>query len=113
MRGGINYGARQHFVYYIYGADGRCLYIGCSSHPERRWRQHRTNHPGLAEMAAKFQKRGPYTRAVARRVELEAICDQTPLFNLKSIDYTPEKYAEISRLNDAARSRAKSRRRAS
>lgn len=77
----INRTARENFVYWVLDTDGNTLYIGCTRCPDRRWVNHRHTNPILVANAARFRLRGPYTRAVARRIEKAAIRAEDPLFN--------------------------------
>lgn len=77
---------RDHFVYRLFDADGRLLYVGCTRNLTRRWKEHRTDKPRMAEATTRCRLQGPYTRAVARAIEREAIRTEDPFIN-----WTPEK----------------------
>lgn len=57
---------RDHFIYWLYGADGDCLYVGITIQPEARWKAHRRR---FGTEVARKRMAGPYTKATARRIE--------------------------------------------
>jgi len=59
---------RNTFVYWMYDATGRCLYVGVTRHPVRRWAQHQRSKPWISQVASKHMA-GPFTDRVARAME--------------------------------------------
>lgn len=52
--GGIDHTSRIHFVYWLFDAEGNCLYVGRTMRPEQRWKQHcRTRNQMTAEVATR------------------------------------------------------------
>lgn len=88
----MNPDARAFFVYRIYGADDELLYIGCTNRPYTRWAEHRGERPGMATLAVRFRMAGPYTRAVARDIERDALSNESPRFGM-----TPARRSSIHR----------------
>lgn len=88
----MNPGARAFFVYRIYDPTDELLYVGCTNRPYTRWAEHRAERPGMAISAARFRMAGPYTRAVARDLERDALRTENPRFGL-----TPAKHSAIHR----------------
>lgn len=74
----------DHFVYWLLNADGDCIYVGSTSDPERRWREH---YRRLGEEIAARRVTGPFTRRDALATELAEIKRLTPTYNgrLKTI----------------------------
>ena len=91
---------RDCFVYRMYDANGKPLYFGFTRNLVRRRMQHRHERPAVFVEAATCKVRGPYTEAVARRVETAAILHERPFFNAEI--YTPADLPEIQRRNAAA-----------
>lgn len=69
---------RRHFVYWMFDADGDCLYIGITIQPTARWKTHRRRFG--TEVAAK-RMAGPYTEPVARRIEREQRAELRPKYD--------------------------------
>lgn len=63
--------AREYYVYWLFSADGECLYIGMTSHPEARWTQHRYQRPEMIEIVKSRRMAGPYNFYTALRIERE------------------------------------------
>jgi predicted GIY-YIG superfamily endonuclease len=87
----MNADDRVFFVYRVYDVSGKLLYIGCTNRPYIRWAEHRAERPVMATRAARFRMAGPYTRAVARQLEREALRTEHPFFGM-----TPAKHSAIS-----------------
>lgn len=100
----IDRAAREHFVYWVYDAEGCILYIGCTRSPDSRWVAHGNTKPGLVAAAARCKMRGPYTFDVARHIEHAAIVEANPLFNLE-LDKR-NKHAAVDLRNRQARAAA-------
>lgn len=73
--------SRDHFVYWLFDADGDCLYVGITKHPEKRWRQHRYEKPHMAAQVAHKRMAGPFPLPVARRLEREQQDDLQPRYD--------------------------------
>jgi predicted GIY-YIG superfamily endonuclease len=71
---------RNHFVYWFYDADGECIYVGCTRHPEKRWRQHRQNSRRIVAETARCRMAGPYSYFMARRIERAQQFDLRPKY---------------------------------
>lgn len=68
----IKPGLRNHFVYWVWDADGQLLYIGCTRRPEVRWKEHLAGSSRVwARRAARRRMAGPYDYPTARRIERE------------------------------------------
>jgi len=59
-------GLRNHFVYWMYDADGE---VPCTRRPEQRWREHQRDNKALVSLVARKTMSGPYDYATARRIE--------------------------------------------
>jgi predicted GIY-YIG superfamily endonuclease len=91
---------RNHFVYWLFSAEGECLYVGCTRRPKQRWEQHRVTRKAMVAETATRRMAGPYTFAVAHRIERE----QQDLLN-------PRYDRRLVGIEAATRSRADTRRR--
>lgn len=60
---------RCHFVYWLFGAEGKCLYVGVTRRPEQRWRQHCKEKPLMAKQVVRRRMAGPYFYGTALRIE--------------------------------------------
>ena len=100
-RGPIDRTARENFVYWIYDAEGRVLYIGMTRNLDGRWKAHAQVNPGLVAAAVRCKVRGPYLWDDARRIEHAAIRAENPLFNLEVDGH--QKRDAIIRLIEKAR----------
>lgn len=72
---------RDHFVYWMFDAEDRCLYVGMTRQPETRWYQHRQDKPGMVAQVAKRRMAGPFTIETARKLEREQQDDLIPLYD--------------------------------
>lgn len=72
---------RSHFIYWLYGANGQVLYIGCTNQPEGRWRHHCRQSHWVNEVIRCHQF-GPLHEGQARRLEREAIRAEQPPYNV-------------------------------
>lgn len=72
--------ARDHFVYHVFGAKGRLLYIGCTSNLEQRQHDHRL-YAQWWRPSVRWVLDGPHDYATARRLELDAIHAEDPPYN--------------------------------
>ncbi|WNM74454.1 G-I-Y Y-I-G endonuclease [Gordonia phage BearBQ] len=77
---------RDHFVYRLFDANERLLYVGCTRRLDKRYAEHRTDKPLMIAATARIYLQGPFTRTKARAVERFAICTESPF-----IGWTPEK----------------------
>ncbi|UYL87797.1 G-I-Y Y-I-G endonuclease [Gordonia phage OneDirection] len=64
---------RNHFVYRYYDRDAHLLYIGCTIHPEARFKEHRSMRPGMCAATVYVKISGPYSYNKAREIEREQI----------------------------------------
>lgn len=71
---------REHFVYRVFDADDRLLYVGCSMRPSLRYQEHRGQSKWFP-LAAHFKMQGPFNYDTGRRLEREAIRTESPLWN--------------------------------
>jgi hypothetical protein len=62
---------RVHFVYWIYGVNGRCIYVGRTACPTQRRLQHNKSNPRMMSQASYFRMAGPYNIDDAARIEVE------------------------------------------
>ncbi|QLF83853.1 G-I-Y Y-I-G endonuclease [Gordonia phage Moosehead] len=75
---------RNHFVYRYYDRDAHLLYIGCTVHPEARFKEHRNMRPGMCRAVALVKVSGPYSYTKAREIERaqiraeETMCGWSP-----------------------------------
>lgn len=92
---------REYFVYRLFDAADRLLYVGCTNRPYLRWAEHRTERPWMAQRAVRFHMQGPFTRKMARALERQAQKFEHPLFGL-----TPAKQSHIMRAHHWQRARA-------
>lgn len=79
-------GLRTHYVYEAYDADGLLLYVGCTSNPTRRYREHMSGSPGgrkgwFGPFVTRWAVSGPYEKATALRIEAERIAERRPVWN--------------------------------
>lgn len=72
--------ARTHFVYRIFDADDRLLYVGSTRRVALRVRQHELRQEWGAEIV-RFTQDGPFRRFTALAVEARAIQYEQPLHN--------------------------------
>ena len=72
---------RDHFVYWLFDADGTCLYVGCTKRPEQRWRQHSALKKEMVAKVATRRMSGPYTFGTARKIEREQQYLLNPTFD--------------------------------
>lgn len=72
---------RPHFVYRVYGARGRLLYIGCTSNLALRKRDHRLWSGEWFSKAKRWDIDGPHDYRTARALELAAIHAERPRYN--------------------------------
>lgn len=86
-----------HYVYRLFDADGRLLYIGATYHVPARLKAHRYNTPWFSEVASVEYQTFPNRRA-AFAAEAKAIHAEDPLYNRR---HTPG-YVEPSRRNARA-----------
>lgn len=80
---------RTHYVYWVRDLDGVLLYVGCTSTPEQRYRQHLSAANGLRErrgwftqFPTKWRFRGPLHYQDARDLEASEIAAGQPIFNV-------------------------------
>jgi predicted GIY-YIG superfamily endonuclease len=71
---------RDHFVYRAWDAEGRLLYIGLTSQPERRYIAHKYSMPWF-EYLARYTRMGPFTKDVAADLERRAIAAENSYYN--------------------------------
>jgi predicted GIY-YIG superfamily endonuclease len=86
---------RTHFVYRMYAVDGQLLYVGCTSNPRRRQRQHYHERRPIHQATAHCRLSGPYVEIVAFAKERAAIAAEHPLGNAEGSYWNA---AEIARL---------------
>lgn len=72
---------RFTWVYIMFNAAGECLYVGMTSGRYERWKAHQRMNPHITEVAVHFRMIGPFTRKVARRVEIEQQLLRRPRYN--------------------------------
>jgi predicted GIY-YIG superfamily endonuclease len=77
---------RDHFVYRVFDAEGRVLYVGCTGNPEVRYKSHMRGDDGgirgwFGRFAHHWVVTGPLPRSKALAIEEQAIRDLDPLFN--------------------------------
>ena len=74
---------RPHYVYRHYDADGRVLYIGCTSDPDKRFGQRRTAQSSADwwPLVARTEVTGPMSYAEAVYAEAQAIRADRPPHN--------------------------------
>lgn len=74
-----------HYVYRVFDAEGRLLYVGCTVNPLRRARAHRRSDWFMK--AATFTLLGPFVgrnaRTRAMTAEARIIRDEVPVVNVK------------------------------
>jgi predicted GIY-YIG superfamily endonuclease len=79
-------GIREQFVYWMFDAEGNCLYVGMTRQPERRWRRHRYEKPNMVARVAYKRMAGPFFLETARRLEREQQDDLEPVFDVRIRD---------------------------
>lgn len=79
---------RPHFVYRIYDADERLIYVGCTANVKKRIGAHRRADGGnrasrwVSACMARYEVAGPYAgREIALQIEAQSINEEQPLFN--------------------------------
>ena len=82
---------RAYFVYRCYDAEGKCVYIGCTSNLQRRMSEHRTQRSG-ADLAVRIKVSGPYLRTTALELEKRFMDAEQPAWGL-----TPKRQLLIAR----------------
>lgn len=88
--------ARWFYVYRYYDADDVLLYIGFTSDPHTRWRQHQRNSAWAKDAATVRVERYAY-EDLARSAERAAIWSESPLHNIKSTPMDSQNMAAASR----------------
>lgn len=73
--------ARTHFVYRMFDADGRLLYVGCTKDIVRRLRNHRSENGHFFHRIARIHQQGPYPYRSALAIERQLINTLRPDFN--------------------------------
>lgn len=77
--------ARVFFVYWLFDDQDNCLYVGCTRCPRQRWDQHRVTRKDMVVETAHRRMSGPYTFAVARRIEREQQDRLTPKYDRRIV----------------------------
>lgn len=88
----MNATSREFFVYRLFDATDRLLYVGCTNSLKRRWYEHRSQHGAMATAAARCRVQGPYPHPTARSIERRALDSENPVYGL-----TPAKQSAIHR----------------
>lgn len=71
---------REHYVYRVFDAEGRLLYVGCTMRPAKRAKEHRDDRkPWIADVVGKPRLAGPYNYETARAIERRALMTESPL----------------------------------
>lgn len=84
-------GLRNHFVYYLYDADGAVIYIGCTRNPEKRWREHGYQRPEMVAETVRCRMVGPYDFPTARRIEKREQYKHRPRHDARH----PDKWSQL------------------
>lgn len=71
---------RSHFVYRLWDAEGRLLYVGRSRRPVDRMREHKVDGRPM-HMVARIAAQGPYPYEQAKALERQAIRTEDPAWN--------------------------------
>lgn len=91
---------REHFVYRVYDAAGRLLYVGCTVDPHKRFAHHRcageggANYPQAKWWHLAVRAEWEYVgldRIQAEYAEMEVIQTEEPLFNQRRFWTEPER----------------------
>lgn len=72
---------REHFVYRVYDAAGRVIYVGRTRRPDARWQVHRSQKRDMVHQAHSCRMAGPYKYETANRIEAHLIHVHSPAFN--------------------------------
>lgn len=90
-----------YFIYWMFDASGRCLYIGRTRYPGRRFAQHRFARPEMIESVEYTRVAGPYSELTSYFIERN---EQLVLKPLIGRDVIPDKGYELKpSLIDVAR----------
>lgn len=82
-RPAIDPAARRYFIYYLYAADGICLYVGRSCEVSARLRSHLDTKAWFTDVR-RVSLEGPFTWDEAVKVESTAIKRDRPVHNIVS-----------------------------
>lgn len=77
----MNLDDRPHFVYRHYDAEGRLLYVGCTSNPDKR-PLHRSGRKEWIGRSVRVELSEPMSRADALNEEARAVRDEQPEANV-------------------------------
>jgi len=88
----------EHFVYRLYGRQGRLLYIGCSMNLELRLKEHRR---WLGSKIARVEVEGPFNYQDGRRYERELIETDPGVHNIEWTDRYQRGVAHPNQLRKA------------
>jgi hypothetical protein len=77
--------ARWHYVYRLFSADEELLYIGITTDPYVRWRQHQRSKPWADEVASYSLQRFAWID-LAQAAEVLAITTENPRYNIRSTE---------------------------
>lgn len=72
----------DHYVYRLYDANDRLLYVGCTSQLQHRMTSHARLQAWWPDVA-RLESEGPYSRAEGLRREQNAIWYGRPLYNVQ------------------------------
>lgn len=81
---------RNHFVYRVFGAQDRLLYIGCTQNLTARWIQHRFDNRHWTDQMERIKVQGPFCWRKARELEAAAVKSESPAYG-----WTPERGFEL------------------
>jgi predicted GIY-YIG superfamily endonuclease len=77
--------ARWNYVYRLFSANDELLYVGITTDPYVRWRQHQRNKPWADEVTHYLLQRFAYPD-LAAAAESRAISNEQPKYNVKGTD---------------------------
>ena len=72
---------RTHYVYRMYDATERLLYVGCTKNLEQRFRNHKNENPHFIGRVTRIKQQGPFPKAQAFALEKRLIRELRPDFN--------------------------------
>lgn len=79
---------QQTALYRLFGAENVLLYVGITTNPASRWREH-ANIKTWWPLVARREVEWHDNRADALAAEAAAICDENPMYNILRRPYRP------------------------
>jgi hypothetical protein len=88
--------ARWHYVYRLFSADDQLLYVGITTDPYVRWRQHQRTKEWADQVASYSLQRFAWLD-LAQDAERRAITTENPTYNIRSTDAGSQQQRDAGR----------------